>query len=262
MGTIYQRAELVLLHLGRSNDLTLVVQIIIEIYQEQHKLRPEMTFESLWFFVEPRLTLQNRDFAAEVRLALRTILAAPWFRRIWIIQEVANARRALLHWGSASLPVALFVQLVRHLGIEIDHRQSAILEMMPRKRRSKSQWSSQQDLYDLLRIFRGAEASHNHDKIFALVGMCADGKGHGTLTADYSKDLDFVIREAIAYMGFCNADDIDVGFCSTSQFFNNVDTVLEHLLIHLAENERLVSLESLLLNRGDQLILTGSILLL
>ncbi|KAF7530976.1 hypothetical protein G7054_g9327 [Neopestalotiopsis clavispora] len=216
MGTIYQRAELVLFHLGRSNDLTPVVQEIFEIYQEQHKLRPEMTFESVWFFVEPLLTLRNRDFEAEIRVALRTILEAPWFRRIWIIQEVANARRALLHWGSASLPVALFVQLVR-----------------------------------------GAEASHDHDKIFALMGMCADGKGHGTLVADYSKGLDLVIRETIAYMGFCDAEDIDVGFCSTSEFFNDVDTLLEHLLVHLAENERLASLESLLLNRGDQLTLTG-----
>lgn len=261
MGTIYQRAELVLFHLGRSNDLTPVVQEIFQIYQKQHKLRPEMTFESVWFFVEPLLTLRNRDFETEIRVALRTILAAPWFRRIWIIQEVANARRALLHWGSASLPVALFVQLVRYLGIEIGHRQSAILEMMPRRRRSKSQWSSQQDLYNLLKKFRGSEASHPHDKIFAFMGMCADGKGHGTLIADYSKGLDLVTREAIAYMGFCDADDIDVGFRSTSQFFDNVEYLLEHLLIHLAENERLVSLKSLLLNRGDQLILTGSILL-
>jgi hypothetical protein len=57
--------------------------------------------------------------------------------------------------------------------------QSVRNDMMPMKPRTKSEWSQGQDLYHILTLFAEAEAQDDHDKIYALLGMCTGGKGQG-----------------------------------------------------------------------------------
>ncbi|KAI0163271.1 heterokaryon incompatibility protein-domain-containing protein [Pestalotiopsis sp. NC0098] len=263
MRDIYQRAESVLFYLGHSKEPQHILHNTMLAIQEQQNLEPGTTFALVWDEVRNKLAQQYTNFETRIRNSVESTLEAPWFRRVWIIQEVANARRASIYSGGASFRVAGFVHLVRYLDIEIEDHQTAILEMMPKKRRSQSPWSHQQDLLSLLRRFRHAEATQNHDKIFALLGMCMDGRGHGTVTVDYEKKEDLVIREVVSYISFCEKDDVE-DFCSTIKSVKNllgrVDSLLQDLLVHLAIRKRLKGLRSLLWYRRDESLITESIL--
>ncbi|ETS79005.1 hypothetical protein PFICI_08858 [Pestalotiopsis fici W106-1] len=263
MDRIYRSAERVIFHLGRSSEHTPILNQSLAALRQQQQLEPELPFEMTWYRVKDELADQYNDFDAKIRRSVESILAEPWFERIWIVQEVANARRALIHWGYAAFPVANFVHLVRQLGIEIEPQQTAILDMMPQKRRSESPWSSKQDLYHLLKRLKGAKASRDHDKIFALLGMCAHGKGHGIINVDYQKSEDLVIREVVAYMFFCDKDACE-NICRTlksiGKLLESIETLLDDLLIYLARNTRLSALRSLLSARKDDILITDRIL--
>lgn len=256
MGKIYRSAERVLFHLGRSTDLTPIMRNTLEKLQQ---LRCEPT-QSDWETVSSDLAEFHNNFYENIRQSMESMLIFPWFRRIWIIQEVANARNALIHWGPTPLSVHCFVALVRILNIKMDRHQTAILDMMPLRRRSELPSSSKQDLYDLLIRFNEAQTSKDHDKIFALLGMCSDGKGQGTITVDYSQSLPILIRKAIAYMSYCDINDLPATLDPTDILTKRINSLLDNLVADFAINSKLTSLRSLLLNRGDTIIITLEIL--
>lgn len=262
MRNIYQRAERVLFHIGPSTDLTHILHETLTAIRRQQNLESGTPTDVVWDKVEKSLALQYIDFGARILNSVESILSAPWFRRVWIVQEVANARRALIYWGHASFQVAGFVHLVQRLGIKIDDHQTSILDMMPQKRRSQSPWSHRQDLYNLLRRFKQAKATQNHDKIFALLGMCTGGKGHGTITVDYEKSEDVVISEVVAHVSFCEKEDLS-DFCFTLESVDDLlecfDTLLQDLVVYMATNTRLASLRSLLSNRKVEITITEGI---
>lgn len=262
MRNIYQRAERVLFHIGPSTELTHILHETLIAIQRQQNLESGTPIDLVWDKVKESLALQYTDFGSRIRNSVESILSAPWFRRVWIVQEVANARRALIYWGHASFQVAGFVHLVQRLGIKIDDHQTSILDMMPQKRRSQSPWSHRQDLYNLLRRFKQAKATQNHDRIFALLSMCTAGKGHGTITVDYEKSQDVLISEVVAYISFCEKEDL-AGFCRTfydmGNFLGRVDSLLQDLVVHMATTTRLAGLRSLLSNRKDEVLVTESI---
>lgn len=262
MRHIYQRAERVLFHLGHSTEMTHILCETLLAVQSQQNLDPGTPINLVWDNVEKSLARQYANFGARIRNSVESILSAPWFRRVWIIQEVANARKALIHWGHTSFQVAGFVYLVRQLGIKIDNHQASILDMMPQKRRSQPPWSHRQDLYDLLRRFKQAKATQNHDKIFALLGMCTGGKGHGTITVDYEKNEDVVISEVVAHISSCEKEDL-AGFCRTfydmGHFLRRIDLMLQDLIVHMVANKKLAGLRSLLSNRKDEGLVTESV---
>lgn len=262
MRNIYQRAERVLFHIGPSTELTHILHETLIAIQRQQNLESGTPIGLVWDKVKEDLALQYIDFGARIRNSIESIVSVPWFRRVWVVQEVANARRALIYWGHASFQVAGFVHLVQRLGIKLDDHQTSILDMMPQKRRSQSPWSHRQDLYNLLRRFKQAKATQNHDRIFALLGMCTAGKGHGTITVDYEKSQDVVISEVVENISFCEKEDL-ADFCRTLKSVDDLlecfDTLLQDLVVYMATNSRLEGLRSLLSNRKDEIVITESI---
>ncbi|KAH6638547.1 heterokaryon incompatibility protein-domain-containing protein [Truncatella angustata] len=202
MGDIYNKATSVLFHLGRSSDNTHVLMTsLIELQRKSLSVfwRPQdQRWEEAWLETQSALAESYFDFHTRLRQGLDDLLARVWFRRVWVLQEVANARSAVVYCGADSIPSRFFLASPRLLGVQVDSHVQAVLDMMPIKRRESSPWGSGQDLYDLLQRFGNAEASDERDNIFALLGMCAGGKGHGSFTADYSKDIKETIREAVA----------------------------------------------------------------
>ncbi|KAI0176960.1 heterokaryon incompatibility protein-domain-containing protein [Pestalotiopsis sp. NC0098] len=218
------------------------------------------TVQPDWELISLILGERHDDFHIRIRQSVELVLQRPWFRRVWIIQEVANAREALMYWGATEVPVRGFIELAQVLRVGMSMHQKAILDMMPSSRRKGLALSSGQDLYDLLVRFVGAEASKRHDKIFALLGMCTMGKGHGTLAIDYSKSTKSLVREAVAYMSFCDESDVPDVFSTMESLMKGLDSLFQGLLVHFAAKSKLFSLRSLLANRGDQITITPQII--
>lgn len=228
--------------------------------QKPKKEGTPKTVQPDWELISLILGERHGDFHIRIRQSVELVLQRPWFRRVWIIQEVANAREALMYWGATEVPVRGFIELAQLLRVGMSMHQKAILDMMPLSRRKGLALSSGQDLYDLLVRFFGAEASKSHDKIFALLGMCTIGKGHGTLTIDYSKSLESLVREAVAYMSFCDESDVPDGLSTMEGLMEGLESLFQGLLVHFAAKSKLFSLRSLLANRGDQITITPQII--
>ncbi|KAI1116381.1 hypothetical protein F5Y14DRAFT_407931, partial [Nemania sp. NC0429] len=118
---------------------------------------------------------------------LRELLARPWFRRVWILQEVANARRALLCCGTASIDARIFALSPILLEVDLDEHLRAVFDLMPTYSQSGQRKLQDADFGSILTSFRGSEASDPRDKIFALVGLCADGLARELVRPDYTK---------------------------------------------------------------------------
>ncbi|ETS83721.1 hypothetical protein PFICI_05597 [Pestalotiopsis fici W106-1] len=267
MARIYSKATRVLVHLGRPTSLTPVLRDTLVELEELEVLSDlqgdeltESDARTVWQRVSRILGESYVDFQYRIRQAVEEVLGHPWFTRIWVVQEIAYAREARVYWGTEGLSVPWFVALVQILDIKRNGHQDALLNMMPRRYRRTSPFGSSQDLLHLLQSFKGAQASNSHDRIFALLNMCEHGKGQGSIVQDYSRPLQSVVRESIAYMCFCDKDDVPPELERMDRLMDGIDFLLNDLLVHFARHSRLKSLRSLLSNRMDETIISFEIL--
>ncbi|RYP88467.1 hypothetical protein DL770_004631 [Monosporascus sp. CRB-9-2] len=141
------------------------------------------------------------------------LLRHPWFRRIWVTQELASAKSAVIVCGREELPWNVFKGTIDFLWPIIPHqyaKYSYHLGMPPadtliaRKNlltmhlmRSKYQSrTSGHTLLDLVLLTRGFECSDPRDKIFALVGIAKDVEPTDWEVApDYSRSVEDVYKQ-------------------------------------------------------------------
>ncbi|KAL9110075.1 MAG: hypothetical protein Q9227_005414 [Pyrenula ochraceoflavens] len=146
---------------------------------------------------------------------IREILACPWFRRIWIIQEVSCSKKATITCDDGSrIDFGRFITALRfattknlfQITIHVQIQNSG------KYRENVSSWtaatqmdairnrasSSSDRLLDYLNRFLGSQCSEPLDRIFALYGISelpherclATAFKDGNLRPDYGKTLD------------------------------------------------------------------------
>ncbi|RYP28112.1 hypothetical protein DL767_007369 [Monosporascus sp. MG133] len=115
------------------------------------------------------------------REAVLALLKRPWFRRIWVLQEVAAARHLRIICGSTEIDGYAF-----HLGLEsypglrnpIRPMTNLIKHSIfrPKYRIDPSGRVSLgiRPLSELIDMYHTYEATERHDKVFALLGMSSD----------------------------------------------------------------------------------------
>lgn len=108
--------------------------------------------------------------------ALTTVLRRPWFRRVWVIQEVALAKRATVVCGWSSTPTSSFALMPHLLRVKVPELTQAVLDVMPGPLRNEesSWWRKKRDLLTMLQKFGSAASSRAHDRIYALLGVSSD----------------------------------------------------------------------------------------
>jgi ankyrin repeat protein len=184
---------------------------------------------------ESLLSVQLEALTFLQRQGLEYILGQAWFHRVWILQEVANARDALVYCGQKSVSAAVFALGARLLEYSLPNERRktviGVLNLMPGHMRK----NPSQDLLNLFRRFGKANASVERDRIYALFGICEDKQIQTHIPPDYNKSEQEVIIDTIAYICHCEIsviatspyDSID-HFLSTSDLFGN--TLLSHFL--------------------------------
>jgi len=84
------------------------------------------------------------------REGLEFLLGQSWFKRIWILQEVANTKTAVVVCGTMHVSARIFALAPSLLGVNPELHCQAVLDIFPGSSREDSWWSQERDLHTLL----------------------------------------------------------------------------------------------------------------
>jgi hypothetical protein len=194
MKDVYQKAEIVFVWLGESNEHS--EQAFDDLYSLAGIRNLEGTVPSQQFDKE----MMDRDYQSW--RAIGDILCRPWFRRVWIIQEVLSARRAIVVCGGDTMDLDLFLKLINSM-IKSRALPRIMSYCISRHGLSKRQMQStlqqlkflveakfheidfytghkfKPTLLNYLAETRGAEATDPRDKAYALINLISDSRSLG-----------------------------------------------------------------------------------
>ena len=143
--------------------------------------------------------------------SLGHLLSRPWFNRVWVLQEVAVARKALVQSGPATMPWETFataaVVIYRAavlsrsqrllVGVDLSNvLQIAVLRGMVQKQKDGRLSGEQQHnlgMVQLAKRYRTWSASDPRDKLFALLGLASPGNIQ--IRPDYTRSVESVYQE-------------------------------------------------------------------
>ncbi|KAF4990336.1 hypothetical protein FDECE_14412 [Fusarium decemcellulare] len=213
MGDIYEKAERVTIWLGFVNE---EAGLLWSALKELERQAPIGAFRT-WSHDDPRwkkcwIKVRSTNplgvkFNRLLLIGLQSVLEKPWFKRVWILQEVAKAQRAVVHCSRGSINARSFALAPLLLGEVPEEQVQAVLDIMPGPSRQSSWWSERRNLGTLLWKFRGCHATDPRDRVYALLGIASDITGD-EIQADYSKNEEEVLCETCHYLF---ADDVTAG---------------------------------------------------
>ncbi len=108
MKDVYEKAAIVLVWLGESNRLTELA------FDELHGMIELLDYDEAVPSYHFDRQVMNRYH--DRWRAISEMLYRPWFRRMWVIQEVLSARRGMMICGRDALDLLLFLKLVNSMG--------------------------------------------------------------------------------------------------------------------------------------------------
>ncbi|PYI10710.1 HET-domain-containing protein [Aspergillus sclerotiicarbonarius CBS 121057] len=265
MKNIYSQAERVIFWLGPGTyETTVILDSLYELEKASHqhvasrnwKLTDER-WRYLWSFIQEGLRSRYPDLVKHQKAGMKMLLDQSWFKRIWIVQEVANARSALVSSGSRSVSVHFFVLGPLLTEVEPQPHCQAILDIMPGSARNHSWCSQKRDLYTLLCNFKQSEASDSRDMIYGLLGIASDIQGSKGLQADYNKTEEEVVADAFSFL---YGDLFPNTFPEMSKFLDNLYSLNVQYLMAAA---KVYNFDSGLgrLERETEVMITNNILI-
>ncbi|KAK4043350.1 heterokaryon incompatibility protein-domain-containing protein [Parachaetomium inaequale] len=202
MGNIYKGAEEVLIWLGSGDhDIYSLLESISWIDKKATE-SVAMGDKGDWTgFCRQFISHRGLNVGSGPKQALARLLTRPWFKRVWILQEVANARTARILCGPSSCPARSFALMPSLMNLAVDQHTQAVLDIMPRVRR-QTWWSSDRQLHVLLNKFAGSEALLKRDMIYALLGVSEDACNPATFYPCYEKTNYEVFRDTMSSLLF------------------------------------------------------------
>jgi hypothetical protein len=217
MGDIYRHADQVVIWLGPSTYETNVFMDSMQKLQQEarkHTYRKWKRTDLRWVDLgtAAQLTLHNQDSALAVQRlkGLQHLLDTPWFKRVWILQEVANANAALVCCGTKSTPSQFFSMAPILMGVQPSSHCQSVLDIMPGPLRLDSWGNQGWDLYTLLINFNESQAQDSRDMIYALLGIASDAKSSDILQPDYGKSEDEVLYSTIQFLYHCDPNEAPI----------------------------------------------------
>lgn len=210
MSNVYRRAERVVIWLGPATyDTNVLMDSIKEVekesidYSRNNWRSSDQAWRDIWSTVQPKLRNIHSNVEVRQRNGLESLFEWPWFSRVWILQEVANARRAVVVCGVKSVSARTFAIVPSLIGVTPPPHCQSILDIMPGPLREESWWSQNRDLRTLLLKFGKTAASDPRDNIYALLGISSDACNSDILRAEYSKSEQEVMKDVVSFLLRC-----------------------------------------------------------
>ncbi|KAL7907679.1 heterokaryon incompatibility protein domain-containing protein [Trichoderma velutinum] len=209
MGNIYKEAECVIFRLGWGSYMTDLFMESLERLQKesiQHACRAwsrqDSRWEDLWTRSLRPVSEKHDADLSNLRQGLQEILEQPWFRRVWILQEVAFAKAGIISCGKKTVSARLFSLTPLLLGVTTDVHCQSVLDIMPSPWRESSWWNESRSFYKLLFFnFGNSEATDPRDLVYALRGISSDlaDKDDDPLFPDYTKSQEKLVHDVVQY---------------------------------------------------------------
>ncbi|KAF7522791.1 hypothetical protein G7054_g12027 [Neopestalotiopsis clavispora] len=191
------------------------------------------------------------DALGRMRAGLHDLLKRPWFRRAWIIQEVANARRGIVQCGKMEIACRPFTLAPLLLRIAPNPHCRNVLDAMPTRLRTTSWWSDDRDLFSIIQKFHYSESTLDRDRIYALRGLCTFRDDKTFLSVDYEQPIQHVINDTISHMFLCDRHCLpDSLYSSMGTFLNDLESTHLRVLIALLKSEDLDGVRNILLRHS------------
>ncbi|RBR25721.1 uncharacterized protein FIESC28_01474 [Fusarium coffeatum] len=196
MHHIYSRAQTVVVWLGKS--YAEYETALPDLKALQHQIPSSQSAAP----GEPADAARNSP--AERSLA-RKLYSDNYWKRLWIIQEIAQAQKIKVCFGNSATEWKLFT----HFMIMHNFGSDGPIRL---ERQREEKYSGSNTLLELLRRHRDAECQDRKDKVYGLVGMTSDARG---FLIDYKKSSFERWTEVMEFMNkhslFYDKDILDVG---------------------------------------------------
>ncbi|KAH7175976.1 heterokaryon incompatibility protein-domain-containing protein [Dactylonectria macrodidyma] len=207
MGRIYSRADRVLIWLGYvSYELSPLISALNEFETNvppgawRYWSYDDTRWTDVWEKGQTDLLRRDERDGVNQQSRLKLLMSKPWFGRVWILQEVAKAKKASIGCSEGWISARSFALAPRLLGVAPDFLCQAIIDIMPGPSRRSSWWTQKQNLCTLLWRFRGSQANDPRDRLYALLDLASDTKLKEKITADYTKNEKAVVKDILAYL--------------------------------------------------------------
>jgi hypothetical protein len=200
MGLIYQQATSVLIWLGQVDNNDSHLRAMLGAMQfsfsgEQPRIDLFDYICSIIAVIDLDVvgSLNPRDRAFEV---LYELVSRPWFRRLWVVQELALSKSASIQIGTYLFPWAAFEQFVRWLPhYKVDHKKHRkLVEAADQVMKVPPVESFQSQLHRTLHL----STTDPRDKIYGILGISAFDTSN--IEPDYNKSAGKVYSEVMALL--------------------------------------------------------------
>ena len=131
---------------------------------------------------------------------LHTLCENPYWRRVWIVQEVGLAKRRLVHFGAYKVDWDTFIQKIKS---KSQFKKSLPLRMQDQ---IDAKFENGHKLQSLIESHRDSQCKERRDHVYGFVGLAVDSQEGFPI--DYGKSLYEVWKDVII---FKNAQQPPVG---------------------------------------------------
>ncbi|KJK61508.1 Heterokaryon incompatibility protein HET [Aspergillus parasiticus SU-1] len=187
MPTIYGRASHVIVWLGRAAD------------------HSDRALDDIRLAAEGSTAQWGKEADSS---AILMLLQRPWFRRIWILQEISAARSILVMCGHTKINGITFVLGLTALNLSYEGDADSGLEnvirsitYLMRGAFSRPDYVTQPhgmlSLGELIDMYHTREATKKHDKVYALLGMSSESANKADLLPNYQLSWDILFKRVI-----------------------------------------------------------------
>jgi hypothetical protein len=133
------------------------------------------------------------------------LLRKPWFTRVWVIQEVAVAKKLTIICGARTMDGTEFAKSLHRrilARVRSDGLRTRLTLLRPLLAYMATESANKptEELLTLLHRFRSWEATNPRDKVYALLGLGADSNDSGELQPDYNLPVAQLYQNVAEYM--------------------------------------------------------------
>ncbi|KAI0471276.1 heterokaryon incompatibility protein-domain-containing protein [Xylaria cf. heliscus] len=204
MKHIYMGADRGIFYLSPHVAITQVIMESLTLLQKQvagSRWAPDDgRWDTAWHKVQATLRSKYDDLESRQREGLAYLLLSPFFKRVWILQEVASARRASVFCGTTSIPAQIFAICTRIEKATTNSHTSAVIGLMQKSLDSTTNSLQGKSLASLLKQFSESEASDERDRIYALLGLCGTKRNAKMIIPDYTLPIGDVVKHSLIHI--------------------------------------------------------------
>ncbi|CZT21966.1 uncharacterized protein RCC_07834 [Ramularia collo-cygni] len=138
--------------------------------------------------------------------AIMELFQYPWFRRVWVVQEIALAKKSLLIYHNSSIPMTSVLDIAIYLRFHhADHIPSTLHETLQTpshiwfirlKLARKTPSCCNLLLSEILPYSHGLQATDPRDKVYGILGLLSKEEVQELPVVDYTKPIEQVFRDA------------------------------------------------------------------